>query len=104
VQKCLIQFLKNKLFILLTFSRRKFEITPPIGSPPRENCISTYFPLKKIQSINNFFFTFFSLTNRLELSLRIVLALPKAFQQQKKNKIKYFYIFYLPLIMDLIVK
>jgi hypothetical protein len=40
-----MKFLK-KFFSLLTFSRRKFEITPPIGSPPRENCISTYLPLE----------------------------------------------------------
>jgi hypothetical protein len=36
----------DTIVILLTFSRRKFEITPPIGSPPRANCISTYLPLK----------------------------------------------------------
>lgn len=31
----------------LTFSRRKFDTFPPIGSPPRLNWISTYFPYNK---------------------------------------------------------
>ena len=28
---------ENRVMVWLTFSNKKFEITPPIGSPPREN-------------------------------------------------------------------